>query len=113
LLDKTLRLNARKKARLSGYRALVSDGVNDARQIISTPSAVSAKWSLSDSTQRYIVREVTPAIAAAASTVTIVVRWPHSLHQVAAEALRLLNTTMRSVSIVISVLFVVLTAPPR
>jgi hypothetical protein len=86
---------------------------NELKQIISTPSAVSEKCSFSASVQRYIVREVTPAIAAASSTVTIFVIWVHSRHHDTTETFRLLSTTMRSVSMVISVLFVVLTAPPR
>jgi hypothetical protein len=59
-----------------------------------------------------MVRDVTPAIEAASSAVIILTLWLHSRHQDTTETLRLLNTTMRSVSMVISVLFVVLTRPP-
>ena len=59
-----------------------------------------------------MVREVTPAIEAASSAVIILTFWLHSRHQDTTETLRLLNTTMRSVSMVISVRFVVLTRPP-
>jgi hypothetical protein len=52
-----------------------------------------------------MVRALTQAARAASSNVTILTCLPQALHQARAESLRRLITTMRSVSIVISIRF--------